>query len=358
MMRADVLSRAVLSRAVLSRAVLNPLVLSLVAVLLAACGQMPPTYSGRGTLEFADVPYTSVADKPWPVEYAVLPELNSRMGLPADTRVAYVEFNPEAKQTVVFVHGLGSYLKFWRYQIDTFAKQGYRVIAIDMLGYGKSSKPAGFSYTMPAMAEVVYALLKASKVDKPILVGHSMGGQTVLSLAIAHPQFAKGLVLTAPAGFEKFSAREKTWFKRVMSVALIKSTDETKIWDTIRRANFYRWEKAFRWLVEERVRIRTADEFEAYAYANVKSVHGLLDTEYTRGNLDRVKTPTLIIFGTEDRLIPNRFMHGGPTRDVMRYGQEGIAGSKLIELARCGHTVQMDCNTEYNSAVLGFIKGL
>lgn len=334
------------------------ILLSLSALMFAACGQMPPTYSGRSTLQFADVPYTSVESKRWPMQFAVLPDLNARMGLPSDTGVAYVEFNPEAKQTVVFVHGLGSNLKFWRYQIDTFAKQGYRVIALDMLGYGKSSKPAGFSYTMPAMAEVVHAFLVASKVSKPILVGHSMGGQTVLSLAIARPDFAKALVLTAPAGFEAFSAREKAWFKRVFSVALIKSTDETKIWDTVRRANFYRWKTDYRWLVEERVRIRTADEFDAYAYANVKSVHGLLDTEYTRGNLDRIKAPTLIIFGQEDRLIPNRFMHGGPTRDVMRYGQEGIAGSRLIELDRCGHTVQMDCHTEYNSAVLGFIKKL
>ena len=69
-------------------------------------------------------------------------------------------------------------------------------------------------------------------------------------------------------------------------------------------------------------------------------------------------TEIIYALGEEDRLIPNRFMHGGPTRDVMRVGQEGIAGSRLVELERCGHTLQMDCHTEYNAAVLGFIKAL
>ena len=143
----------------------------------------------------------------------------------------------------------------------------------------------------------------------------------------------------------------------MFSVAFVKSADETAIWGTVRRANFYRWRAEYRWLVEERVRLRRADEFDAYAYANVKSVQGLVQTEYTRDNLKRITAPTLIIFGTEDRLIPNRFMHGGPTRDVMEFGARGIKGSTLVELERCGHTVQMDCHTEYTAAVLDFIRG-
>ena len=170
--------------------------IALSALILTACGQMQPTYADRDTLQFADVPYTSVDGTPWPVERANLTLLNARFGLPSDTTISYVELNPKAEQAVVFVHGLGSNLKFWRYQIDTFAKQGYRVIAVDMLGYGRSSKPAGFSYSMPDMAEVLHALLLAREVKKPILVGHSMGGQVAMSLAIARPDFAKKLVLT------------------------------------------------------------------------------------------------------------------------------------------------------------------
>jgi pimeloyl-ACP methyl ester carboxylesterase len=325
-------------------------------LVLTACGQMQPTYADRDTLQFADVPYTRVDGTAWPVQRVSLAAINARFGLPGDTAISYVELNPKAEQTVVFVHGLGSNLKFWRYQIDAFAKAGYRVIAADMLGYGKSSKPAGFSYSMPDMAEVLHALLLAREVKKPILVGHSMGGQVAMSLAIARPEFAKKLVLTSPAGFEKFSAREKAWFARVFSVAFVKSADETAIWGTVRRANFYRWRTDYRWLVEERVRVRGADEFDAYAYANVRSVRGLLDTEYTRENVKRITTPTLIIFGTQDRLIPNRFMHGGSTRDVMQFGARRIKDSTLVELERCGHTVQMDCHTEYTAAVLDFIR--
>lgn len=330
-------------------------VLLLSAALAAGCVR---SYRADPPLTFQGFAYASPQGQEWPVKRMPLPMTAEAYGMATPPEVAYVELNPEGQRTLVFIHGLGSYLKFWRYQLDTFAAQGYRVIAVDLPGYGKSDKPASFPYTMEAMADAVREVVHTLGIEKPVLVGHSMGGQTALSYAIRYPEEPGALVLTAPAGFEKFSWKEKAWLTRAFSTVLIKASPEYGIWGSVRQSNFARWRPELEWLIEERVRVVSSPEFDAYAYANVRTVNGLAHNDFVRDNLGRIQVPALIVFGEDDRLIPNPFMHGGWARDVMQYGHENIQGSKLVGLERCGHSVQLDCPQEYNEAVSAFLKQL
>lgn len=316
------------------------------------------SYATESAISFQDFDYSSEGSKqPWPVKRLPLPRTAEQYGMPTVPEVAYVDMPasaPDAK-TVVFIHGLGSYLKFWRSQLDAFNQQGYRVIAVDLPGYGKSDKPGTFPYTMEAMADVVRELVDTLHVEKPILAGHSMGGQTSLSYAIRYPDALSGLVLVSPAGFEKFSWKEKAWFERVMSTDLIKGSPESAIWGSVRQGNFMHWRPGLDWLVEERVRVAKSPEFDAYAYANVRTVKGLSHDDFVRDNLQHITVPTLIVYGTDDRLIPNPFLHGGETRDIMEYGASRIPGAKLVPLKGCGHTLQLDCPEQFNAAALPFV---
>jgi pimeloyl-ACP methyl ester carboxylesterase len=314
-----------------------------------------PSYIDAAPLRFPDVPYTSEAGQPWPEKALVLPRVQALYGLPTPLGVRYVELNPQGAVPLVFVHGLGSYLKFWRYQLDAFAAQGYRVVALDLPGFGKSDKPAGFPYTMEAMAEVVREVSQTLNLDRPVVVGHSMGGQTALSLAIRHPEALRALVLTAPAGFEKFSRRERLWFERVFTSTLVENAAEHEIRGSIVYNNFSQWRPELEWLVEERVRLASSPDFGSYAYANVRSVQGLAANDFVRENLDKVRVPTLVVFGDQDRLIPNPFLHGGETEDLMAAGTRRIKGAVLNRLRGCGHAVQLDCPAEYNGALQRFL---
>jgi pimeloyl-ACP methyl ester carboxylesterase len=329
--------------------------MKLPVLLLLATGCVT-SYAREKPMSFSEVPYVSPEGKAWKEDRVPLPEIAVVYRLAEPPEVAYVELNPDGRDTLVFVHGLGSNLKFWRYQLDAFAAQGYRVIALDLLGYGKSDKPATFPYSMEAMADVVRELVRALDVEKPVLVGHSMGGHVSLTYAIRFPDELSALILTSPAGFEEFSVREKAWFRSVFSSALVKGASEETIWGNVRSNNFERWRSEYEWLIEERVRTAKTPEFDQYAYANVKSVHGLTQTDFVRQNLERISVPTLIIYGTRDRLIPNPFLHGGSTDDVMAYGHQRIKRSKLVPLAGCGHMVQMDCSEPYNADVREFLK--
>ena len=329
--------------------------MKIVALLLFATGCVT-SYAREEPLSFSEVPYVSPDGKAWKEDRVPLPEIAKLYRLAEPPEVAFVELNPDGREALIFVHGLGSNLKFWRYQLDAFAAEGYRVLALDMLGYGKSDKPATFPYTMEAMADVVREFAEAVDVDKPVLVGHSMGGHVSLTYAIRFPDDLSALILTSPAGFEEFSRREKAWFKGVFSSALVKGANEEAIWGNVRTNNFERWRDEYEWLIEERVRIAKSPEFDQYAYANVKSVQGLTETDFVRQNLEQIKVPTLIIYGTRDRLIPNPFLHGGSTDDVMAYGHQRIKGSKLVPLAGCGHMVQIDCSEPFNQDVRAFLR--
>lgn len=325
------------------------------AALLTVGAGCVRSYATSPALDFKDIPYTSPEGAQWPTQRMALPDTAAAYGMRSVPEVAYVELNPQGARTLIFVHGLGSYLKFWRYQLDLFAAKGYRVLAVDLPGFGKSDKPASFPYTMEAMADAVREFAAKANARRPVLVGHSMGGQTALSFAIRYPQDVEALVLTAPAGFEYFSRKEKAWFKKVFARELILEAPEYGIWGSIRQLNFARWRPDLEWLIEERVRLARNKDFDQYAYANVKSVDGLTRNDFVRLNLDKVRVPTLIVYGAWDRLIPNPYLHGGEARTVMTWGHQNITGSKLVELPRCGHSVQLDCPDEYNQAVLDFL---
>ena len=313
-------------------------------------------HSDSPPLQFSDLAYQSTTGTPWPQTMLELPRAGERYKLGTLNHVSVIEMNPTGAKTLVFLHGLGSYVSFWRFQLDAFAAQGYRVIAFDELGYGKSDKPAMFPYTMEAMAEVVDEVMGLMNVEQATLIGHSMGGQVAMTTALRFPARVERLVLTSPAGFEYFSPREKKWFNTAVNAIFIKATPEYGIWGAIRAGNFMQWRDELEFLIEERVRLVKAKEFDSYAYAQVLSISGLAKNDFVRDNLEKINAPTIIIFGEDDRLIPSAFLHGGRARDVMSFGAEHIKGSKLEGLANCGHTVQMDCPEQYNTALSTFLS--
>ena len=101
--------------------------------------------------------------------------------------------------TLVLIHGFGDHLMTWRAVFDRLATS-HRVIAFDLPGFGVSEKPDG-KYTLDAQTDRVRSLLE--NVPGPVvLVGHSMGGEIALNVALADPDRVQSLVLIAPAGFD------------------------------------------------------------------------------------------------------------------------------------------------------------
>jgi pimeloyl-ACP methyl ester carboxylesterase len=94
---------------------------------------------------------------------------------------------------LLFIHGLGSCLEDWEYQVADFAR-AYRVIRFDLRGHGASDKPAG-PYSIAMFADDAAALLRALEIADAHVVGISMGGAVAFQLTLDHPQLVKTLTV-------------------------------------------------------------------------------------------------------------------------------------------------------------------
>lgn len=266
--------------------------------------------------------------------------------------VAYVDEGKGA-QTLVFIHGLGSYLPAWQKNIDVLRKD-YRCIALDLPNYGKSSK-GDYAFTMRFFAETVWALVDELKLENVVLVGHSMGGQVATWMMLERPDGAEKLVLIAPAGFETFTAQEKAWFGAVYTPAVVRATTEEQIKKNF-HLNFVEMPEDAQFMIKDRLYMRQ-NEAEYTTYCNMipKCVQGMLN-EPTADRLHEIAVPTLVLYGAQDALIPNKYLH--PTLTVEAVAQSGadkIPNSSLHLVDNCGHFVQWECADAVNAHLKAFL---
>ncbi|MCL9809228.1 alpha/beta fold hydrolase [Flavobacterium luminosum] len=266
--------------------------------------------------------------------------------------IAYVK-EGKGKQTLLFIHGLSSNADAWYRNIETL-KENYTCVALDLPGFGKSTKVAP-AYTPSFFAEIAYKLTQQLKLKNITVVGHSMGGQTAVKLALNYPKKIQSLILVAPAGIESFTATESQIMKNAVTVdAVAKTTDEQIVRNY--QLNFFKLPEEAEKMITDRKNIKETTDFQEHCNAIVKSIAGMLD-DPTQHQLNRITHKTLIIFGENDYLIPNRYLH--PTLTVTTVGQtakENIKNSTLHFIPQSGHFVQFEKPTETNQIISNWLK--
>ncbi len=268
-----------------------------------------------------------------------------------DVKLAYID-EGKGEQTIIFIHGLGSYLPAWNKNVEAL-KFDYRCIAIDLPGYGKSSKNP-HSGLMSFYAEVVKQFIDSLGIKNPILAGHSMGGQISMVAALQYPEKIGKLILVDPAGFERFNEGQKEWFKGVMTLDAVKKTTADGILTNL-AYNFYKLPKEAEFMVTDRIAMRTASDFELYCHAVVQSVSGMV-SQPVIDKLDQISQPALIIFGANDNLIPNRYLNPGTTEKIAKNGASKIKNSTLKLIDKAGHFAMFEKAEECNQAIKDFLK--
>ncbi|MFZ6648482.1 alpha/beta fold hydrolase [Undibacterium sp. TJN25] len=99
---------------------------------------------------------------------------------------------------IVMIHGLGGQSGHFAYALMSLLSSRFRVIAIDRPGSGHSTRPDSMPARLNAQGDVVAKLIQTLGVQRPLLVGHSLGGAVALNVALRHPESAGGLALIAP----------------------------------------------------------------------------------------------------------------------------------------------------------------
>ena len=246
---------------------------------------------------------------------------------------------------LVLIHGLSSSTYSWKDVFEPLAKN-YRVIAVDLKGFGFSGKPDG-DYTRRAQAVLVAHLLDYLKIDKAWLVGNSMGGEISLNFALQNPQRVMGLVLidsagvSVPGGESITPGYVRIPFVGPVLVALALTSDTL-----VRRG----LEKSFYDVA------KVTDQRVAAYYRPLKTRGGQLASLRARTqwgllpvepDLNRINTPTLIIWGAEDALIP---LGAGRKMNSL------IKDSKLVIFEKCGHVPQEELPERVVDEMTRFIE--
>ena len=250
------------------------------------------------------------------------------------------------------MHGLGSNAKGWLRNIDELSSR-YRVLAVDLPGYGRSSK-GYYRYSMSFYAQVLVEFLAGLQVDKAVWIGHSMGGQIAMVAALEHPGAVDRLVLISPAGFEEFTDGEGDWMRKAVSPEFVRDTTVRGIAVNL-KSNFHEAPAEADFMITDRIQVRGARDFERYCYAVSLNVGAMLD-EPVLDRLGEIRQPALVIFGENDNLIPNRYLHGGFTADIAESGVAKLPSARLVMVPECGHFVQFEKAAETNKAILEFLQ--
>lgn len=268
-----------------------------------------------------------------------------------DIQVAYMD-EGKGEQTLLFIHGLGSYAPAWKKNMDGL-KNEFRCIALDLPGYGHSSK-GDYTGDMLFYADILSEFIQKMALTHVTLVGHSMGGQIAITTSLSYPDQIEGLVLVAPAGFETFTNGQRQWFREVLTPDAVRLTTVNQIRENF-ATNFYHFPEDAEFMIQDRIAIRTADDFPWYCDIIPKNVRGMVDNPVFQF-LPEIQIPVLSLFGEYDNLIPNRFLNGGRTEDIAQKGSSQIPRSVLIMIEKAGHFVQFEKSDEVNAAIRGFLK--
>ncbi|MBJ7882824.1 alpha/beta hydrolase [Gelidibacter salicanalis] len=270
-----------------------------------------------------------------------------------DLDINYIK-EGSGEKTLLFVHGLSSNADAWSKNIDAL-KETYTCVALDLPGYGKSSKP-DVTYRPTYFAEVVSQFIEKLELQNIVLIGHSMGGQASVKLVIHHPEVIEKLILVAPAGLEQFSEASAKIMESFLTEDAVKNTTDEQIVKNY-SLNFYEQPEDVSKMIADRIRIKEASDFDAHCKAIVSSVSGMLHDPITN-DLQSVSQPTLVIFGDQDMLIPNRYFN--PTLTTKAVGEIALAqikNARLEFVENAGHFVQFEKPSEVNALIQKFVEG-
>lgn len=271
--------------------------------------------------------------------------------LPGNCRVAYID-EGSAENTLLFIHGLANYIPVWKKNIDELRKY-YRCIAIDLPGNGLSDQN-NHDFSMHFFAECVYNFIEAIQLKNLCIVGHSMGGQIAMTTLLDHPGCAGSLVLCAPAGMEKFSAMEKAMFFSSIHLLDFFSSDEHSLRHTI-ESSFYHHHKQAEGIIKELTDLMKTYKLNYYRKMIEACIKAMLE-ETVHDKLHLIQTPTLVIFGNHDALIPNKIIHHTTTEKMASEAVNKMPHAKLEMIPDCGHFVQWEKADEVNRGMILFLE--
>ena len=252
--------------------------------------------------------------------------------------IAYLEAGPQDGVPVVFLHGIGGAARQFSRQLDPLGEAGLRAIAWDMPGYGGSA-PLPL-VTIDALTAALAGFIAALGLDRPVLVGHSLGGMLVQRLLAEAPHAARAAVLSQTSA--AFGSKDPAWEAQFIAARLAPLDAGQSLAD----------------LADGMVAAMVGDDADPAGLALARDcIASTPDSTYRdtvlampgfdqRAGLPRIAVPTLVLAGSRDQNAPPAGMERMAAR---------IPGARYVLVEGAGHLVHLEQPAQFNAILQEFL---
>jgi pimeloyl-ACP methyl ester carboxylesterase len=339
---------------------LRPALTALAVASLALSVTCNASAAADGATKPAYGPELEGFDYPYPVQHFAFD--SQRQAL----QMAYMDVPPAVGKangrTVVLLHGKNYCSATWAPTIGVLARAGFRVIAVDQIGFCKSSKPEAYQFTFAQLARNTHDLLHSLQIEKTTVMGHSTGGMLGIRYALTYPEQVEQLVLVDPIGLEDWRAKGvppisiDQWYAREL-----KTTDERI--RSYEKATYFagQWRDAYEPSVQMLAGMYRGPGRERVAW-NSALLYDMILNQPVVYEFDQLKVPTLLMIGDKDitaigkdAATPAVQATLGHYPALARDAARAIPHATLVQFPDAGHAPQMQDPDRFHEALL---KGL
>ena len=244
---------------------------------------------------------------------------------------------------ILFLHGLGARADRWTGTVERFGALGFRAIACDFYGHGFASKGGDGPSTVPEVADFVTAVLDKLEIDDAVLVGTSLGGHIVATIACNKPSRVRGLVLVGAVGVVPIPPEAAEGIRNG-----VKAVAKDQI---VRKFSGLFVNQAFNTpaLVEEEWRMNNSPGAVESLTAIGNYVATGIAAHYAAKKLTSLYTPDklLLIWGEKD---------GAVSLDVGRECQQALGNPELVVIPETGHAPYYEKPEVFDPPVEAFVR--
>jgi pimeloyl-ACP methyl ester carboxylesterase len=303
----------------------------------AAPPEQPPADWGPTAIDYANVPY------PYPVAFLPL----SLFG--QDLRMAYMDVAPSGPpngRTVVLMHGMNFFAAAFHPTIEALTEAGFRTVAIDRLGYGRSSKPL-VPYNLHLPARNTNALLEHLGIQRAAIVGHSMGGMVATRFAATYPEATSHLVMVNQIGLEDLR-QTRPWRDPEAVYREVLTTDYAAVLAGHRRYYPAGWRDDYLPWVRIQYGLTLSGDWPRMARIRAAQQQILYEDPVVY-EWQHIAAKALVIGGAEDHLA----------RDFpaqARHVAQSLQNAELLLFAGVGHAPAFEIPERFHAELIRFLR--
>ncbi|HLM61347.1 MAG TPA: alpha/beta hydrolase [Pyrinomonadaceae bacterium] len=263
--------------------------------------------------------------------------------------VHYQEFGEKTNPTLLLVHGYTASTYVWKTVAPKLADANFHVVAVDLLGFGYSDKPAAFDYTIAAQARMIERLMNRLGIGKATIIGSSYGGAVASTLALDYAERVEKLVLVGAV------CNDEVLENPILKLAAIPIVGEilTPFMLDSKTLSKARMKQT---LAPDSHHLITNERVESVIRPlKAKDAHHSVLASARNWDANRIQTdahlinqPTLLIWGENDTVIP---VHNGQCL------YDAMLNSRLVVLKNCGHLPQEEKPEKFVELVSEFCRG-